>query len=89
MGKIIKLSTIIILAFLIIVLILQNTQVVETKILFWILVLPRAVLLLITSLIGFTIGVIFTLRITKKQRKTKKIDTRDQKTETRAQDKTQ
>ena len=38
---------------------LQNTQSVETRILFMTVAMPRAILLIITLLIGFVLGLIF------------------------------
>jgi len=50
-----------ILALLVAILILQNSANVETRVLFWTLTMPRAVLLLGTLLIGFALGVIATM----------------------------
>jgi uncharacterized integral membrane protein len=47
-----------ILALLGIIIILQNTTPVETKILFLTITMPRAILLMGTSLIGFSLGVL-------------------------------
>ena len=41
-----------------IIIILQNTQPVETRILFMTITMPRAILLLVTTLIGFALGVL-------------------------------
>jgi putative membrane protein len=54
-----------ILALLVLIVILQNTAMVETRILFITLTLPRAVLLIGTTLIGFIVGVLASLRLSK------------------------
>ena len=53
-----KLVSIAVLIILGIIIILQNTQPVETKILFMTITMPRAILLLVTTLIGFALGVL-------------------------------
>ncbi len=58
-----------VLAILVTVMILQNTQTVETKFLFLTIYLPHAVLLLTTLLIGFALGVLATLFYGKRGRK--------------------
>jgi uncharacterized integral membrane protein len=50
------------------IIILQNTAAVETKILFITITMPRAVLLLITGLVGYALGVITALSLCKKDR---------------------
>lgn len=42
---------------LVAIVILQNTEVVETKVLFMTIAMPRAALLAVTLLIGITVGV--------------------------------
>jgi len=49
------------------ILVLQNTDPVETKIFFTSLVMPRAVLLLTTALLGFFCGIILTLLMSRKR----------------------
>jgi len=56
-----KLITAAILALLGVIIILQNTEPVETKFLFLSITMPRAVLLLGTTLIGFALGVLVSL----------------------------
>ena len=51
----------VILAVLAAIIVLQNTETVETRILFITIAMPRAVLLTGTLLIGFAIGVLFTV----------------------------
>jgi len=45
-------------AILVIVIVLQNTQAVDTKLLFITITMPRAVLLFVTLLAGFVLGVV-------------------------------
>ena len=45
-------------ALLVVVVVLQNTEVVETKILFTTIAMPRAALLFGTLIVGFVIGVL-------------------------------
>ena len=54
----VKTLAIAVLVLLVIVVVLQNTQAVETKLLFLTLTLPNAALLFGTLVIGFTIGVL-------------------------------
>jgi uncharacterized integral membrane protein len=56
----------IVLAILAVIVILQNTASVETKILFVTITMPRAVLLFITAVLGYAIGAITTLSLCKK-----------------------
>jgi uncharacterized integral membrane protein len=53
-----KAIILVILALLGMIIVLQNTETVETRLLFWSISMPRAVLLLGTSLIGFAAGII-------------------------------
>ena len=53
-----KLIATAILALLGVIIILQNTEPVETKILFLSITMPRAILLMGTTLIGFALGVL-------------------------------
>ena len=53
-----KLGSIAVLIVLGIIIILQNTQPVETRILFMTITMPRAILLLVTTLLGFALGVL-------------------------------
>lgn len=53
-----KLIALIALIFFIIILVLQNTETVETKILFFSFHTPRALLLFLTALIGFLLGLL-------------------------------
>ena len=60
--KHVKLVGIALALIIVVVLILQNTQQVETKILFATIEMPRAVLLFITAALGFAAGVLMALR---------------------------
>jgi len=51
-----KIWTILVLGLLMLIIVLQNTAVVETQILFFTIALPRALLLFLTLLIGFLLG---------------------------------
>lgn len=57
MGRIKMIATAI-LALLGTIIILQNTQPMETKLLFMTITMPRAILLMGTTLIGFALGVL-------------------------------
>ena len=64
MGKI-KLIVTVILTLLCLIVILQNTASVETRFLFVTITMPRAILLLITTTIGFLAGVFITIHFLK------------------------
>jgi uncharacterized integral membrane protein len=64
-----KLISIGILVVLGIIIILQNTQQVETKILFMSITMPRAILLMVTTLIGFALGVLVSFFFQRKEKK--------------------
>ena len=53
-----KLISITVLTILGVIIILQNTEQVETRILFLSISMPRAILLMGTTLIGFSIGIL-------------------------------
>lgn len=53
-----KLTVLLILAALAIVLVLQNTQAVDTRLFFVTVSMPRAALLILTLLLGFTCGIL-------------------------------
>ena len=57
-----------VLALLVLIVILQNTAAVETKILFVTLTTPRAVLLIGTTLVGFLLGVLVAFRMAKQKK---------------------
>ena len=56
-----KLVVIVILAVLTAILVFQNTQPVETRVFFATVTMPCAVLLLVTVVIGFALGVLVSL----------------------------
>ncbi len=64
-----KLTTAFVLAVLAIILVLQNTEPVETKFLFLTVTMPRAALLAITMLIGIAVGILVSLALTGRWKK--------------------
>lgn len=64
-----KLAGSAILAILATVIVLQNTETVETKILFISVAMPRALLLLVATALGFGLGSLVTLIIIGKKKK--------------------
>ena len=62
-----KMISIAVLAVLGVIIILQNTEQVETKILFFSITMPRAILLMGTTLIGFALGILVALFFPKKE----------------------
>ena len=66
--KQVKIIAALILAIVCLIIVLQNTATVETKILFISITMPRAVLLLVTTAIGFALGVLVSLILCKKQK---------------------
>jgi len=62
-----KLIIAIVLAVLCLIIVLQNTASVDTRLLFVTITMPRAVLLLSTAAIGFALGVLVSLIMCKKQ----------------------
>jgi len=63
-----KLIATVILILLGIIIILQNTATVETRLLFFRISMPRAVLLMGTTLIGFALGVLVSFFIQRKDK---------------------
>ena len=61
-----KVVALAVVGLLVLIVILQNTEAVETKLLFVSISMPRAVLLFGTLLIGFTLGVLTAGRIARK-----------------------
>ena len=62
-----KMISIAILALLGLIIILQNTEPVETRMLFLSITMPRAILLMATTLIGFALGVLVSLYFQRKE----------------------
>lgn len=62
-----KLITAFVLAVVALVVVLQNTQPVETKFLFVAVTMPRAALLAITMLIGIAVGILIALGLSGKK----------------------
>lgn len=62
-----KIIGILILALFILIVVLQNTERIQTHILLFTFTMPRAVLLFLTALIGFIIGVLSSLSVGRKK----------------------
>lgn len=58
----VKLIAAAVLVLLVLIVILQNTQAVETRVLFLSFTLPRAVLLLSATAVGFVLGLLVSFR---------------------------
>ena len=63
-----KLITASILAILVAVLVFQNTEPVETHLLFGTVAMPHAVLIFISSAAGFALGVLLTMSLSSKRK---------------------
>ena len=68
MARVKQIATLI-LAALALIIVLQNTQSVETKFLFATVTMPRAALLAITMLIGIVVGILIALGLTARKPK--------------------
>ena len=68
-----KLISITVLTILGVIIILQNTEQVETRILFLSISMPRAILLMGTTLIGFSIGILVSFFFQRKGNATKEL----------------
>ena len=62
-----KLITLLVLAVLAIVLVLQNTQAVDTRLFFVTVTMPRAALLMLTLLMGFACGLLTAIAFRQKR----------------------
>jgi putative membrane protein len=62
-----KMISIAVLTILGVIIILQNTEPVETKLLFLSITMPRAILLMGTTLIGFALGILVSFFFQKKE----------------------
>jgi len=62
-----KLVALAVVAIVAIIVVVQNTQAVETRLLFVTVTMPRAVLLFVTLVIGFVIGVLAAEKITRRR----------------------
>ena len=58
--KKLKMTVIVVVSLLVLIVVLQNTQSVETKLLFVTITMPRAFLLFLTFLFGFVVGAVST-----------------------------
>jgi uncharacterized integral membrane protein len=68
-----KLIAIIVISILAFIVFLQNTESVETKILFMNVAMPRAILLILTFIVGFVAGTITTSLLLRKSGKKKTV----------------
>lgn len=71
--KKVKLIAIVVISILAFIIFLQNTESVETKILFMNVAMPRAILLILTFLAGFVAGIITTSLLLRKSEKKKTV----------------
>ncbi len=62
-----KMISIAILTVLGVIIILQNTEPVETRLLFLSIIMPRAILLMGTTLIGFALGILVSFFFQRKE----------------------
>ena len=62
-----KMLSIAIVTILGVIIILQNTEPVETKLLFLSIIMPRAILLMGTTLIGFALGILVSFFFQRKE----------------------
>ncbi|MFC1762409.1 LapA family protein [Planctomycetota bacterium] len=69
-----RLVGIIVVALVLLIVIMQNTQSVDTRLLFVTLRMPRALLLITTLLVGFISGLVFSATLLKKPPKSDKAD---------------
>jgi uncharacterized integral membrane protein len=60
---------VIVISLLVLIVVLQNTQSVETKFLFITIGMPRALLLFLTFLFGFIVGAVSIIGFSKKDKK--------------------
>lgn len=73
-----KIIVILVVLLLALIVILQNSRVVETKILFWSFNLPRAFLLFLTFMFGFIAGLLVVIRFEGKARKKRELASEQQ-----------
>lgn len=66
----VKLIILLVLAALAIVLVLQNTQAVDTRLFFVTVTMPRAALLILTLLMSFTCGILTAIAVGHKRKNT-------------------
>lgn len=61
-----RIAGIAIVAILVLIIVLQNTEAVETKILFMAVTVPRAVLLFGTTVVGYVLGIFTATRLARR-----------------------
>ena len=71
--KRVLLTSIAILTLLGVIIILQNTEPVETRLLFVSITMPRAILLMGTTLIGFALGILVSFFFQRKDQQNKSV----------------
>ena len=71
--KKVKVIVIIVISILAFIIFLQNTESVETKILFMRVAMPRAILLILTFIVGFVAGTVTTSLLLRKSEKKKTV----------------
>jgi len=64
----VKLIIFLVLTVIAVIIVFQNTESVQTKLLFATIVMPRALLLFVTTIIGFAAGVLVALSLSKKRK---------------------
>jgi uncharacterized integral membrane protein len=67
--KKLKMTVIAAVSLLVLIVVLQNTQSVETKLFFITITMPRAFLLFLTFLFGFVVGAVSTLTFSRRGKK--------------------
>ena len=67
-----KASAIAVAIGLLLIILLQNTEPVETRILFLSFVMPRAALLFFTALLGFSCGVVLMMILNRQERQSRR-----------------
>ena len=67
--KKLKMTVIVVVSLLVLIVVLQNTRSVETKLLFVTITMPRAFLLFLTFLFGFVVGSVSTVTFSHKGKK--------------------
>lgn len=66
--KKIKLAAIVIISIVALVIVLQNTEMTQARILFWNLPMSRALLLILTFVLGFVTGILVASGLLRKKR---------------------
>jgi len=67
--KKVKLAAVVVLSILALIVVVQNTEMIRTQILFWPLEMSQALLLILTFVLGFVIGALVASGLLRKKRK--------------------